>query len=90
MIDKEKLSVELARFNEEMTKVLIDLDLVAARKFLTRDLTDELILVALHRARVHATSVEKHLRLESLEWLREHGFSDLYGMPLPPPGILPM
>jgi hypothetical protein len=89
-IDKKKLNLELTRFNDEMTQVLISLDLVAARKFMTSELTDEIILVALHRARVHATSVEKYLRLESLEWLRAHGISDMYGAPLPPPGTLPM
>jgi hypothetical protein len=80
---------ELTRYNQEMTEVLIDLDLVKARRFMTRDLTDEIILVALHRARVHATTVPRELRLESVEWLREHDIPDLSGGALPPPGELP-
>ena len=83
------LDEELSRFNDEMTQVLIDLDLVQARKFLTRDLTDEIILVSLHRARVHATTVPYQLRLESVEWLRARNIADLTGGPLPPPGQLP-
>jgi len=46
-------------------------------------------LVALHKARYYCTDISDKLRLESAEWLREHGHPDLAGMKILPRGQLP-
>ena len=51
--------------------------------------TDEVILVALHKARVEFTMVDLQLRLDSVEWLRARCYVRRGGIPLPPPGVEP-
>lgn len=70
----------------ERTRILIDLDVPAARKWMDDDvnhLSDEGILWGMHKVRIHATAVPLHLREESLRLLRDAGFSDVHGGPLP-------
>jgi hypothetical protein len=60
-----------------------------ARSQLPPATPDEVLLTSLHKARYDCTGIAAALRLESGEWLREHGFSRLNGLPLEPPGVLP-
>ena len=74
----------LARRN----KALAELDLSFAKQEYPEG-SDEVLLVALHKARVDCTDLPDPLRLDSVEWLRERGFSRVSGLPLPPVGELP-
>ena len=47
------------------------------------------LLMSLHKARYSCTAIDRTLRLESAEWLRERYYGDFDGMPLLPRGELP-
>ncbi len=79
----DKLDVFLKRRNE----ILTTLDIERARE-LMKDTTDEVRLIALHKARYECTAIASELRHESASWLRDRGFSGLSG-PLLPEGELP-
>lgn len=76
-------------WRERRNKALAELDLSFAKQEHPEG-SDEVLLVALHKARVDCTDLPDQLRLESVEWLRERGFSRIDGMPLPLPGLLPI
>lgn len=65
------------------------LDVNLARLISDSKSSDEAILIGLHKTRVEASSIDRALRLESVEWLRARGYKRMYGMPLPEPGELP-
>lgn len=69
-------------------KILIDLDIDGARRIVPagpkgEPMSDGGLLVGMHKARLHWSAVPRALRIESLEYLRKHGFKDLWGQPLP-------
>ena len=70
-------------------KALRTLDVNLARAISDAKSSDEIILIGLHKARVEATSIDRGLRLESVEWLRARGIKRMFGQPLPAPGELP-
>lgn len=51
---------------------------------------DQTLTVALHKARVESTYLSPIFRMISVEWLRSHGYSRRGGIPLPPPGVMPV
>lgn len=73
---------------EERNRILREFDVDAAHKMMPY-LSREGVIVGMHKSRMHVAHISKELRLESVEWLRARGFSDLHGLPLPPPGVLP-
>lgn len=66
-------------------RMLINMDLVAARKMMPpgRVMSDEALIVGMHKTRLHVSSLPRALRQASLDWLRANGFNDLHGQPLP-------
>lgn len=67
---------------------LIDLDIEAARQIVPtgpfgEPMSDEGLLVGMHKARLHCRDIPMKHRQQSLDWLRANGFKDMYGAPLP-------
>lgn len=79
---------ELKAYLEERNTALVNLDFSFVRKYLP-GINEAAIPVTLHKVRMHVATMPVQLRLESIEWLRQHGYSDMHGLPLPPPGELP-
>ncbi len=50
--------------------------------------SDEVVLVAIHKARYETVSMGATLREESRKWLTENNYSRLHGIPWPPEGVL--
>lgn len=78
--------MSLDAFTAARNKVLIDLDVAAARKLLGDDashLSNEGILAGMHKARIHVVALDIELRRASLRWLKLHGYLDITGGPLP-------
>jgi len=74
----------------EQRAALVSLDIEWARRYgplYTRD--DELLLIALHKARYASRELPPEVRHASAEWLRERGYCSIQGQPLLPPGYLP-
>ena len=74
----------------ERRRALITLDLEWIRKQVGAPNDNEILLVTLHKTRMHTKDIPVKLRLASVEWLREHGYSDMHGLPLPPKGEVPI
>lgn len=79
--------VPLATFLAERHRMLRTLDVAAAQAKMP-GASDEVVLIALHKARYDCTAIEDELRHESARWLRERGYRGLTG-PLLPEGELP-
>lgn len=80
---------ELENFLAARNAALMTLNLEWARA-VTPGLGDDVLLVALHKTRYDCTAIPDALRLESAEWLRERGYRARGGIPLMPPGKLPL
>jgi hypothetical protein len=82
--------MDVNKFLRKRKKILVDLDVAAAREFYRINGSDEVIEVALHKARVHCTNIDASLRIASQRWLKDRGYSDLVtGRPIGDPEILP-
>jgi len=72
---------------QERIKILVDLDVVAARAALEPQesavLSNEGILAGMHKCRISIRSIDVELRRQSLRWLRLHGYAGVDGAPLP-------
>jgi hypothetical protein len=73
----------------ERDTALLNLDMEWGRKNLSEGVSDEVVITSLHKARVECTSLPDAPRLESIEWLRERGFRRIFGVELPPAGVVP-
>lgn len=78
----------------DLTRILVELDVPAAKLYLYSEsnetfIEDEVVLMAMHKARAELTHLDPKLRLESIEWLRARMWTLRGGRPLPPPGALP-
>jgi hypothetical protein len=67
----------------ERDRILLDLDIKAARRFMPVNMSDEGILVGMHKSRINLPKLPRDKRQESLDWLRQHGFKNYGGGPLP-------
>ena len=77
-------------FHDEMAerdRALIALDLEYARGLMPAT-TDDVRLIAMHKARYETTSIPRELRHASGAWLRERSYGRVRG-PLLPEGELP-
>jgi hypothetical protein len=79
----------LQQYLKERNAALTTLDIEWARKHLPLNLSDEVLLVSMHKARYDCTAIEPDLRHASGAWLRERGLSRMMGLPWPPEGTLP-
>ena len=80
---------EIQRFVKERDKALANLDMEYARRVIPMATSDEVRLIAMHKARYEITSLPAELRHESANWLRERGYKRGTGDPLLPEGRLP-
>lgn len=72
--------------DQERIQVLCTLDIEGARKMIgkvSEIMSDEGIVVGMHKTRLHSPWIPMYYRQESLAWLRANGFKDIGGAPLP-------
>jgi hypothetical protein len=79
---------DLDVWRETRDRMLAEMNMQWARAMMPGT-TDQIRIMAMHKARVEALSMDPALRMESIEWLRERGFGRGTGDDLPPPGMLP-
>lgn len=80
---------ELERYQKEATAALLALDMKWARQNSPGASCDEVILLAMHKARYEHTGLPADARHASGAWLRERGYKRRGGLPLLPEGQLP-
>jgi hypothetical protein len=84
---------DMQRYYERLDRALAEMDLAALRSILIEKGSTSIdglaLVVAVHKVRLERTTIDPKLRLESVEWLRDNGFTRRGGLPLPPPGVLP-
>lgn len=80
---------EIERFIHQRDKALANLDMEYARRMIPLASSDEVRLIAMHKARYEAASLAPELRHESGQWLRERGYKRGTGGDLLPEGRLP-
>ena len=80
-----KIKISLDR----MDRALEILDMGYAREMMPMVSSDEVRLVAMHKARYERTSISPELRQESRAWLEKFGFQRYRQLPWPPEGELP-
>lgn len=86
---EEKRRSDLIEFLRQRDDALRTLDMDFARKLMPGASSDEVRLMALHKARYETTSMEPALRHASRAWLAERGYKRLTGTDLLPEGVLP-
>jgi hypothetical protein len=80
-------NVELAL--AERNKALENLDMEYARRMIPMATSDDVRLMAMHKARYECTDIAAEFRHQSGEWLRNNGCSRMTGDALLPEGELP-
>lgn len=83
------MSHDLETFLRERNEILRTLDIKRAREKDTRGVSDEVILIGLHKARYEVTTMPPELRYESRKWLEERGYGRIAKLPFPADGSLP-
>jgi hypothetical protein len=71
-------------FLKRRNAALATLDMEYAREALPDATSDEVRLVAMHKARYECVAIMAALRHESEDWLRQRGYSRIDGTPLLP------
>jgi hypothetical protein len=82
--------MKLDQWHEQRNAALRTLDMGYARALLPHASSDEVRLMALHKARYECKDIEAELRHASGAWLRERAMGRLSGTPLLPVGELPV
>lgn len=94
----ENLDQVIARIRRR-NQVLLNLDVAGFKAWLIKDgvnadrvnaMTDEVAVCAMHKTRAELVSLERSVRLDSIEWLRARNYGLQSGAPLPPKGELPI
>lgn len=70
-------------------KAFRELDMGFARAAFPNASSDEVLLMAMHKARYECLDMEDALRHESRAWLEERGYERFKGQPWPTDGSLP-
>jgi hypothetical protein len=78
----------LEKFLARRNRALADLDLEYAKEVTGSD-NEEILLMALHKARYECVQLDDDLRNFSALWLRQHGYKRDDGSDLLPHGELP-
>ncbi len=84
------MSDQLAKMLAERNAALVTLDMDYARRMLPTASSDEVRLLAMHKARYECTAIAAEFRHASGHWLREHGSKRMDGSELLPEGELPL
>ena len=82
----------MGNFEQEYARLLfalIELDMEYARETIPEASSDEVRLVAMHKARYEHTDVPAEYRHASRAWLEKFGFNRHKQQPWPPVGELP-
>ena len=71
----------IKEFVKDRHEVLMTLDLDKAKEYcekydVPKASSDEVLLIGLHKARLHATDIPTELKEQSREWLKERGYSE--------------
>lgn len=74
---------DVAEFVRERNKALETLDMEYARRTIPHATSDEVRLIAMHKARYDCTGISDVLRLQSRHWLEERGYRRLGGLAFP-------
>jgi hypothetical protein len=80
---------ELARYISERNCALLNLDMDWARKNMPAASSDEVRLIAMHKARYDCTGIEDSERHASRKWLQERGYKRIENMEFLQEGKLP-
>lgn len=85
--------MSLGEYSAAVDKALSEWD-VATMRILIYSMgedqpADDVLELSMHKTRVERASIDPKLRLESVEWLRAHGWKRYKNLPLPPKGVLP-
>lgn len=80
---------DVAAYVRERDKALARLDMEWARRTMPNASSDEVRLIAMHKARYHSLGVSSRKRRASARWLFDHCYKDLLGNPIDPLGPLP-
>ena len=73
----------LAEFKLERNAALTTLDMDFARRMLPEARSDEVRLIAMHKARYEAADIAPELRRDSRRWLEERRYARFHGLPWP-------
>jgi len=68
---------DIAEFVRKRNEALVALDMDWARDRMPGSTTDEIRLMAMHKARYECTGIADDLRHDSRKWLQERGFQRL-------------
>lgn len=63
------------------------LDMAYARRNFPKASSDEVLLLAMHKARYECTDIAPNLRRASAKWIKARGFKRLYDLPWPKKGL---
>lgn len=80
---------EFETLMRERDHALASLDMTYARRAMPDASSDEVRLIAMHKARYETTNMPRELRHASGEWLRVRGYFRWGGLPILPEGELP-
>ena len=75
--------MEMSDWNEQRNVALTNLDVAWARDYMPGASSDEVRLIAMHKARYECTGLTDDLRHASREWLQQRGYNRLHGAFLP-------
>lgn len=80
---------DVEQFIRQRDAALIALDIGWARKFMPGASSDDVRLMAMHKARYELPHLPAEVRHASSDWLRARGHGRMNGAPLLPEGRLP-
>lgn len=83
--EQARLEARLAERNRALKKI----DMEYARRTMPGASSDEVRLMAMHKARYEVTAMPARLRHASREWLELRGYRRLYDLPWPADRSLP-
>lgn len=80
----------MEQWRQERNEALAAMNMEWARQMMPTASDDHVRLTAMHKVRYECTDLADELRLQSGDWLRQHGYSRMDGTALLPEGKLPI
>ena len=81
---------DMQKFLQERNHALAVLDMDWARRMMPTASNNHVLLLSMHMARYECIDIAAEQRHQSGDWLRQHGYSRMYGLALLPEGELPI